>query len=212
MKQKETLVKTLRTTQDFTELLSLSELSTQMEVLSFLQGNLFDYQMNYFKSHLLTFDELLAFIPDKDKKVYFKDHLDGDYVGDKWVPHEFDEKKVRQEFKKSYYNSRDYIKEHLFLVNTKFKKFYHFNKKILPKFHFFSKDGLLIPTYVRKRTVIRNEQFGLAYSYTQTRTIKAFFDMKTNLLVQYSDSTEYTDKAEAGWHQKGDHMYKDYDD
>ena len=46
MKEKKVELKTLKTTQDFTELLVLSELNTQMEVLGFLQDNLFGNDKN----------------------------------------------------------------------------------------------------------------------------------------------------------------------
>ena len=49
----------------------MSELSTQMDVLGFLQENLFEYQMNYFKSHLMTYDQMMEFMPEKQKPLYF---------------------------------------------------------------------------------------------------------------------------------------------
>ena len=73
-----TVIKTLKTSHDFTELLSLSELDIQMEVLGFLQENLFDYQMNYLKSFLKTFDEVIEYIPDKDYPIYFNRYETGD--------------------------------------------------------------------------------------------------------------------------------------
>jgi hypothetical protein len=73
-----TVLGQLKTSQDFNELLSLSELDIQMEVLGFLQENLFDYQMNYLKSFLKTIDEAIEYIPEKDYTEYFNRQETGD--------------------------------------------------------------------------------------------------------------------------------------
>lgn len=55
---------------DFTELLDLSTLETQMKVLSHLTNNLAEYQNNFLKSHLKTADELLDYIPKRQHKSF----------------------------------------------------------------------------------------------------------------------------------------------
>ena len=72
-----TVLGQLKTSQDFNELLSLSKLDIQMEVLGFLQENLFDYQMNYLKSFLKTIDEAIEYIPEKDYHIYFNENETG---------------------------------------------------------------------------------------------------------------------------------------
>ena len=68
-------VNLLKSPSDFTELLSLSELSTQMKVLEFLQCNMLNYQRDYVKSFIKTKDEVLDFIPAEDVEKYFPDYI-----------------------------------------------------------------------------------------------------------------------------------------
>ena len=65
-----TMVKHLPTSDDFDELLNLSTLQTQMEVLSKLQANMLTYQRNYMKSFLMTSSEILEYIPEENHKDY----------------------------------------------------------------------------------------------------------------------------------------------
>jgi len=189
---------TLSTTQDFAELLSLTQLKTQMGVLGFLQDNLFDYQMNYFKSHLMTFDEMMAYIPEKEKKVFFKKYRDCEYTNNKLVYKPYNEVYLR-------YCLKSYIETDLFLVNTIDKKVYHFPKQIVPLFKFFFTDGKLVCTYYRSVMVKTFESFNETYSYDSQRTYQLFFDMDKNLLVGHSDETELVNKCYIGYH----HSHRD---
>ena len=99
MEQKEIVVKPLRTLRDFTELLSLSDLKVQMGVLGFLQQNLFEYQMNYFKSQLMAWDDLIEYISDNDKPIFFKKR---EYIHGKW------DSNLKKDITPSYYAEYDW--------------------------------------------------------------------------------------------------------
>jgi hypothetical protein len=64
-------VNILESPSDFTEMLSLSELNTQMHVLEFLQNNMLEYQRDYVRSFIKTKSEVLDFIPVSDVDSYF---------------------------------------------------------------------------------------------------------------------------------------------
>lgn len=64
--------KLLKTPQDFTNLISLQELSTQMTILDFIKKNLHKYQMNYVSSFMKTPDDVLKYIPEKDHSQYLR--------------------------------------------------------------------------------------------------------------------------------------------
>jgi len=218
----ETLVSTLKTSQDFTELLSLSELSTQLEVLSFLQSNLFEYQMNYLKNHLMTFDEMMAYIPENEKKIYFKEYTDYKLnKAYKKVYKRYSEEYLREKLKYRYWKRSkpayfDYVKTHYFLVNTVDKTFYHFNKALVPKFKFSSNKNILICTYTRSRKTISYGKFCQASQWDEVRTIEVYFNMKTNLLVGLNDNTRCINPVNVGsWFENGygdDKEEKEYDD
>lgn len=219
-KKSETLVETLKTSEDFTELLSLSKLSTQMEVLSFLQNNLFSYQMNYFQSHLLTFDELMEFLPEKDKPTYFPENsLYRAYkTGGKYL--NYNEKVLREKLSKidfSFSQKIDAVKNHAFLVNTIDKKVYHFNKKLINKFKFSYNNDILICSYIRPARKVKSfEKFARCKQYDEIRVIEVYFNMKTNLLVGLNDYTDYKNGCDiGGWYENGysdDKPEKMYDD
>ena len=207
--QKTTLVKTLRTTQDFTELLSLSELSTQMEVLSFLQNNLFDYQMNYFKSHLMTFEEMMTYIPEKDKGIYFKESQYREYKGKgQYLP--YSEKYVREEMSGKNYGGSNYISTHYFLVNTIKKVFYHFNKKFVPKFKFSYKKGLLICEYHFVGKKITFERYAKCEMHDSHHVITVKFQMVSNLLCDFCNDNYLTNSHDCGgWYDTKNEKFKD---
>jgi len=68
-----TTAKPLITPKDFEEQLNLAELETQMSTLKFLLKNMSEYQKEFLRSKLYTFDELLDFLPEKDWPLYFKE-------------------------------------------------------------------------------------------------------------------------------------------
>ena len=234
-KQVEKVVKTLRTTQDFTELLNLAELKTQMEVLGFLQDNLYEYQMNYFKSQLMSFDEVWDYISDNDKPKYF-DHREY-YMGSydqklkKWVkPKEmegvnylpYSEKYVREPFlaKPNCYENPNKLpkaKKDFFLLDTKGKKIYSFNRRFLPKFKFSYEKSLLVCTYFDTRKYVSFGRWAKCSIGDMEHTIVIKFDMIRNLMVSFIDSSGIYNSADCGsWYDSNNErmqkIYMDDDD
>ncbi len=56
----------LKSFEDFTELLDLSNLVTQMELFNHLSNNIKNYQLNFLKSNIITFEEFLNKISESD--------------------------------------------------------------------------------------------------------------------------------------------------
>lgn len=73
-------IQILKTPADFKEELSLTDLSTQMIVLKYLQDNLLDYQHKFVKSFMMTFQQLLDYIPEDQHDEYFSHYCyESDY-------------------------------------------------------------------------------------------------------------------------------------
>lgn len=61
-------VKPLTTTQDFEELLNLSTIATQIEVLDFLNKNMKLWTKNFLQSNIVSIDEAISKVPEADLK------------------------------------------------------------------------------------------------------------------------------------------------
>jgi len=170
-KTNETVVRTLKTAQDFTELLSLSELNVQMKVLGFLNRNLYDYQMGFFKSQLMDFEQMIAYIPKSDLKHYFycdyahrkyrcteyKKDEKGEYVRDsenglieikkgRYLPFNLEYLRTKWSKKENYFShdNRSVIEKHYFLLDTENKKYYKVPKGTVDRFTFSHGENTLI--------------------------------------------------------------------
>ena len=209
----------LRTTQDFNDMLDLAELDTQMEVLSHLNRNLFDYQMNFFKSQLMTWEELIEFIPEHDMLKYFTSRRKeyGTWDREKMcydrpetiLPYDFDwatcnytgdPKNNPHRDTANYPANKDF-----FIVDTKNKKIHNFNKKFVNKFKFDYEEGYLLCRYFDSRQFISFESFTECYNHDREHSIMVKFDLKRNLFHSYSN--EYNDKNRRRCGSWGDYGY-----
>lgn len=109
---------------DFTEQLSLSELSTQMVVLNFLQTNLLDYQRNFVKSFIMTIPAILDILPDDEYSTYLKGYQESFWIKDR---PEFDIDLAS----KFYSNNCEY-----WIIDYKNKKLIPFGNKDIKKYKF----------------------------------------------------------------------------
>jgi hypothetical protein len=211
MKNKEIVVKPLKS-KDFAELLSLTDLMTQMEVLGFLQQNLFDYQMNYFKSQLMIWDDLIQYISDKDKPSFFtrREHISGEYDREKMeykTPSyyaEYDWNYAQREFT---FNDAHYGEDkkkfsrsnrHFFLVDHKTKKLYTINKKLVDKFKFTYEDNFLVCKYYDSRPYVSFDRFAQCSMCDCQHTIIVKFDLIQNCVESFSDKTDFIVTGKCG--------------
>lgn len=65
------IVNPLKCDQDFKELLSASDLRSQLDILNFLSDNIRNYQINYVKSFLMSLKEVIDYIPNNEYKSWF---------------------------------------------------------------------------------------------------------------------------------------------
>lgn len=188
----------------------MSELSTQIEVLTFLQENLFDYQMNYLRSNLMTFDEVMEYLPEEKKVEYFhhngyyndwkkRDDYEKKHGSLKGFVRVFDEKNVRKmlttDFGSAFNDQgkpclgKDKINDHFFIVTHDPKDVHSFNKNLLPKFTFKYDKNILICNYIRKRKDISHARWARIDMHTEVREINIKFDLKKNIIHSYDDDT-----------------------
>jgi hypothetical protein len=212
MKNKEIVVKPLKS-KDFAELLSLTDLMTQMEVLGFLQQNLFDYQMNYFKSQLMIWDDLVEYISDRDKPSFFtrREYISGDYDHQKkkWITHgydaDFDWKYAQTEYTedRNCYDENS-MKEYsranrrFFLVDHKSKKLYTVNKRLVDKFRFSYEDKYLVCKYYDSRPYVSFDRFAQCSMCDCQHTIIIKFDLQLNCIESFYDDTKYVVTGKCG--------------
>ena len=224
MKSKEIVVKPLKS-KDFAELLSLTDLMTQMEVLGFLQQNLFEYQMNYFKSQLMIWDDLVEYISDKDKPIFFtrREYMSGEYdrVKREYLTKgyyaDYDWKYAQKEFtfNDAHYNEKD-KKEFsrsnrcFFLVDHKTKKLYTINKKLVDKFKFTYEDNFLICKYYDSRPYVSFGRWSRCSMCDCQHTIIVKFDLIQNCVESFSNETHYIVTGECGsWHDSSNEYLRD---
>lgn len=204
MAVKEIVVKTLRTSEDFNELLSLSDLKTQMEVLGFLQKNLFEYQMNFFKSQLMTFDEFWNFIPDNDKPKYFQDkeYVSGykkkDGTLEKGYYKPWDYKYAYKTFKEFYGNKNNY-----FLFDGKEKKYDIITAAEIKKFKFDYQQGLLICYWTERKQSKEYAQWARCFMRDEEYGTTIKFDLSKNILVSYKSNYKLLSRYDCGsWYSR----------
>jgi len=227
MKQKEIVVKPLRTIQDFTELLSLSDLKIQMGVLGFLQQNLFEYQMNYFKSQLMAWEDLVEYISDNDKPSFFKNR---EYICGKW------DSKLKKDITPSYYAEYDWKyaqkkytevawhsdyhkkgkKEYsdanrkFFLVDHKNKELYTVNKKLVDKFTFAYDGNYLVCNYYDSRPYVSFDRFAECSMCDCQHTIQIKFNLELNCVESFYDKTYYEVTGACGsWYNDSNEYLRD---
>ena len=179
------VLNTLKTAQDFTELLELSELKVQMEVLGFLQENLYEYQLNYFKSHLKTFQELVDYLPEKDLPIYFpvREYDNGKYLS------------FSLKYAKKIYDRDKYS---LILTNFSKKEFYYIGIDKIPRFKFSYKRGNLICTYFESSLNQYNAQWGRRKQYLYELTVEIKFSLRENKLISYIETQENKNEIDIG--------------
>lgn len=224
MKNKEIVVKPLKS-KDFAELLSLTDLMTQMEVLGFLQQNLFEYQMNYFKSQLMIWDDLIEYISDRDKPSFFtrREYISGDYDHQKkkWITHgydaDFDWKYAQTEYTedRNCYDEKskkEYSKANrrFFLVDHKTKKLYTVNKRLVDKFTFSYEDKYLVCKYYDSRPYVSFDRFAQCSMCDCQHTIIIKFDLQLNCIESFSDETHYYITGKCGsWYDSSNEYLRD---
>lgn len=214
MKEEKIELKKLTTIKDFKELLVLSELNTQMEVLGFLQENLFEYQMNYLKSQLMLWDEILEYIPDNEKHLYFKErkYNTGDYdrelqkfTKESWYSEYNFEYAIKEYTETSYFNKISKAKKSYFVLDTINKIIYYFPKCFLEYFKFFYKKDELICKYFDSRQYISFDSFTECHNHDNEHTIEIIFNLNKNLFKSFKEQDILKNKKRCGsW---GDYGY-----
>lgn len=222
--KKEIVVKPLKS-KDFAELLSLTDLMTQMEVLGFLQQNLFDYQMNYFKSQLMAWDDLVEYISDKDKPSFFKrrEYIHGEYdqqkrkyitegyyAGYDWEYAQKEYTECQSTFDST--SKKDYSKANrrFFLVNHKTKEFYTVNKRLVDKFKFSYEDNFLICKYYDSRPYVSFDRWAQCSMCDCQHTIIIKFDLQLNCIESFSDDKKYVVTGKCGsWYDDSNESLRD---
>ena len=200
---------TLRTSQDFNELLSMSELNTQMEVLTFLQDNLQDYQMNYLKSFFKDIDEVIAYIPQKDYEKYFSKndcssawtYPENKFKGLKAV-REFYTKNTS--YPTMYDDNFTKIKKpisdlnHL-IINTKKKEIYRLPKNMVEHMKFFKRGSNLKCIASHTLRYGTTGQFNTGYIVTSNEKTIITISLKTNEVLNFETISNYIDRQKIGW-------------
>jgi hypothetical protein len=164
---------------DFTELLDLQDLSTQMHIFDYLKTNLHEYQHKYILSFVKTSDEVLEYLSDGDISKY--------------------------EIKSALYYSNLIYGEPTIEVLTKNKKLFwlvcHKTKTILEydqtsEFTFSSEDNIL--TCVDKR--IENINYNSYYRYRtfikKSRDFKILIDLSINTITYAYNYVTYKEESE----------------
>lgn len=176
-------IPTLKSPADFKEKLSLIDLSTQMMIFKHFHDNLITYQRNFVKSFMLTFEEVLNYIPEEQQDHYF-------------APYKYMEKhnqitevrrikmKLNQKF-------------NLFIVDTVNRKLYPMSRNIpfdRYKFSGCPNNELLYMTFnVNYNNYQRNiSQSKLGESSKWEESVKFTFNIINNTFVSVKYNTKQT--------------------
>lgn len=220
--QKEIVVKPLKTIHDFAELLSLSDLKVQMGVLGFLQQNLQDYQMNFFKSQLMDWETLVEYISDKDKPTFFKtreynsgeyDSVKREYITEGYYA-EYDWEYAKKEYTDKNYTEDKTNKQYsiaerkFFIVDHKRKKLYTINKKLIDKFTFTYDGKYLVCNYLDIRKDISFERFARCRMHDRHHKITVWFNLDENCVEEFSGNTTYENSGDCGsWYDTANEKF-----
>jgi hypothetical protein len=223
-KQKDIVVRPLRTIQDFSELLSLSDLKVQMGVLGFLQQNLFEYQMNFFKSQLMDWDQLCEYLPDHQKHLYFKkrEYICGEYDRVKmeyitpsyYADYDWDYAQKDYTENPNYYQKdrKKYSAANrcFFLVNHNTKELYKVNKRLVDKFKFAYDGNYLVCNYYDSRPYVSFGRFAQCSMCDCQHTIQIKFNLELNCVESFYDDTTYVVTGKCGsWYDSSNEYLRD---
>jgi hypothetical protein len=221
MKQKEIVVKPLKS-KDFAELLSLTDLMTQMEVLGFLQQNLHEYQMNYFKSQLMAWDELIKYISDNDKPKFFtrREYIFGDYDRKKeeyitpsyYAEYDWNYAKRQYTENSHFLDKKEFsaANRRFFIVDHKNKKLYTVNKKLVDKFTFSYEGKYLVCKYYDSRPYVSFGRWSECSMCDCQHTIIIKFDLIQNCIESFFDDEKYKVTGKCGsWHDSSNEYLRD---
>ena len=195
-----------------------------MGVLGFLQKNLQDYQMNYFKSQLIDWESLVNYISDKDKPSFFKsrkyicgeyDSVKKEYITESYhAPYDWEYAKKEytdknQEERRNHAKKYSLAERNFFLVNHESKELYTINKKLIDKFTFSYDGNYLVCKYHDIRKAITFEKFARCKMHDRHHTITIWFNLEKNCVKAFSDNTVYKNGGDCGsWH---DSSNEDFD-
>lgn len=172
----QTKIKTLKSPADFTSELSLSELSTQMIVLKYLQDNLLDYQRNFVKSYFKTIDLILNELPNDQYENYLSEFLE--------YKKEFNLETASNKYKE--------LCEY-WLIDYKNKKLIPFGNKSLSEYKFqTNKEATKLTMYFQTHYVSYHRGFASQGHLSKNIQIVKFqFNLLTNEFIGFYQDTIY---------------------
>ena len=181
--------------------------------------------MNYFKSQLMAWDDLIEYISDNDKPIFFKKR---EYIHGKWDSNlkkditpsyyaEYDWEYAQKEYteNRAFYDKKNikeysYANRKFFLVDHKHKKLYTVNKKLVDKFTFAYDGNYLVCNYYDSRPYVSFGRFAQCSMCDCQHKIQIKFNLELNCLESFYDDTTYVVTGSCGsWYDSSNEYLRD---